>query len=599
MRDNLSLHQTKVCLLRRHMCVHCKAEGTYKEMIGCHLDNCPDLMVPCPNSGCEVSVKRKDMASHHLECQHETINCPYKDIGCDHTSPRCTMADHKATSYDHHLELAMKKSINQKIKLKNQDEKIKNLQMGCTPPVIKISQFSQFKVHDKSWFSAPFYTHNCGYKMCLRVDANGSSGGKGTHVSVYLHLMKGENDDVLTWPISYECTFTLLNQVKDEGHHTDSFTTAKGENTASSRVLSDEMSGFGWGKPTFIAHTKLEEKQYLIDDSLYFRVQVKLIPGIKPWLVATSCGHYLELAMKKQDEKIANLKIQLEEKLKAQLKKQDEKLETQLKKLDDKLETQLKQDEKLETQLKKLDDKLETQLKQDEKLETQLKKLETRLMNLETKITNLEMQLKKLDDKLETQLKLETRLMNLETKITNLEMQLKKQDDKLDKQLKKLEEKLETCHMNLDGKITNLETLLKFQNREVTHVFKMSGFFKLRMNNGAWDSPTFYIQGYKMHLNVDANRGNASCITVWLVQNRGEQDADLTWPISLNCTVTLLNHRGGGHIVKQVNITMQDSVMHYYINDIHHDELGLQKVEQCPYLKDGGLHFRLLIALTS
>ena len=288
-RNNLHLH-TEVCLLRKHRCEHCKAEGPYKEMIGGHLDKCPDLMVPCPNSGCEVSIKRKDMASNHLECPHETISCPYKDAGCTYTSPRQAMEHHKATSCGHHLDLAMVQLKDAMVQLKKHGEKF--TEMHCTPLVIKMSQFSQLKVNNKRWYSPGFYTHTCGYKMCFSVDANGYGAGKGTHVSEFLHLMKGENDDALTWPIKYMCTITLLNQLKDEGHHTVTINSPEGKDDIAlylSRVLSDDKAA-GWGFAQFIAHTKLDlqevkQCQYLKDDSLYFRVQVDLIPAVKPWLV--------------------------------------------------------------------------------------------------------------------------------------------------------------------------------------------------------------------------------------------------------------------------------------------------------------------------
>ena len=289
-REKHLMHCAVECPLRTHVCKHCKAEGPYKEMIGGHLAKCPDLMVPCPNSGCEVNIKRKDMASHHLECPHETISCPYKDVGCTYTLPRHTMADHKATSCGHHLDLSM-------VQLKKQDEEIRQLkkqgekkitEMNCKPLVIKMSQFSPLKVNNNVWYSPGFYTHAFGYKMCLLVYANGNGAGKGTHVSVFLHLMKGENDDALTWPIKYKCTVTLLNQLKHEGHHTGAFSLTKDEK-GDSRVLSAEEAA-GWGFAQFIAHPKLnlqveKQCQYLKDDSLYFRVQVELLHAIKPWLV--------------------------------------------------------------------------------------------------------------------------------------------------------------------------------------------------------------------------------------------------------------------------------------------------------------------------
>ena len=316
--DKHLLHCTEECPLRRHMCKHCRAEGPYKEMIGGHLAKCPDLMVPCPNSGCEVSIKRKDMASHHLECPHETISCPYKDVGCTYISPRHTMAGHKATSCGHHLDLAMVQLKDAKVELKDVKVELKDAmvqlmdakvqlkdamvqlkkhgekftEMHCTPLVTKMSQFSQLKANKNVWYSPGFYTHTCGYKMCLRAYANGCGAGKGTHVSVYLNLMKGENDDALTWPVKYKCTITLLNQLKDEDHHTDAINSCEDNGKVVNRVIIGEKATTGWGKAKFIAHTKLdlqegEQCQYLKDDSLYFRVQVDLIPAVKPWLVPT------------------------------------------------------------------------------------------------------------------------------------------------------------------------------------------------------------------------------------------------------------------------------------------------------------------------
>ena len=71
-----------------------------------------------------------------------------------------------------------------------------------------------FKLHSQKysrWFSTPFYTHPRGYKMCLCVYANGTGDGRGTHVSVFAHLMKGEFDDHLKWPFLGNVTIQLLN----------------------------------------------------------------------------------------------------------------------------------------------------------------------------------------------------------------------------------------------------------------------------------------------------------------------------------------------------------------------------------------------------
>ena len=44
--------------------------------------------------------------------------------------------------------------------------------------------------------------------------------GKGTHVSVYAYLMRGEFDDHLKWPFQGHVTVAMLNQLEDNHHAT-------------------------------------------------------------------------------------------------------------------------------------------------------------------------------------------------------------------------------------------------------------------------------------------------------------------------------------------------------------------------------------------
>ena len=60
--------------------------------------------------------------------------------------------------------------------------------------------FEQQKAEGDNWYSPSFYTHPRGYRMCLRVYADGNDDGKGTHVSVFVRLMRGEHDNYLKWP---------------------------------------------------------------------------------------------------------------------------------------------------------------------------------------------------------------------------------------------------------------------------------------------------------------------------------------------------------------------------------------------------------------
>ena len=51
-----------------------------------------------------------------------------------------------------------------------------------------------------SLYSPPFFTSLHGYRMCLRLYLDGDGQGKGSHVSLFLVIMKSDYDDLLTWP---------------------------------------------------------------------------------------------------------------------------------------------------------------------------------------------------------------------------------------------------------------------------------------------------------------------------------------------------------------------------------------------------------------
>uniref|UniRef100_H2YBM0 MATH domain-containing protein n=1 Tax=Ciona savignyi TaxID=51511 RepID=H2YBM0_CIOSA len=59
-----------------------------------------------------------------------------------------------------------------------------------------------------SLYSQPFYTSRYGYKMCAQVYFDGDGIGKGTHMSLFFFVMKGEYDALLPWPFR-QTVFTI------------------------------------------------------------------------------------------------------------------------------------------------------------------------------------------------------------------------------------------------------------------------------------------------------------------------------------------------------------------------------------------------------
>ena len=150
-------------------------------------------------------------------------------------------------------------------------------QLQPVPPVtIVMGGFISLKVSDNPCFSSPFYSHLKGYKMCLKVFANGRGRGAGTHVSVYVHLMRGEYDDDLLWPFRGDITLRLINHKADERHVERIFFFDDGApSSVAGRVAESERALKGRGFGQVISHSALHYGQntgFFTKDSLEFQV---------------------------------------------------------------------------------------------------------------------------------------------------------------------------------------------------------------------------------------------------------------------------------------------------------------------------------------
>ena len=132
-----------------------------------------------------------------------------------------------------------------------------------------MTNFEQHKKNEDEWYALPVYTHHQGYKICLKVYANGRHTGEGSHVSAFIHFMRGEFDDSLKWPFRGDISFRLLDQLEDKDHITETNKYTVNTNYCS-RVTGKQM-GRGYGRGMFIAHTELKPK-YLRNDTLLFQI---------------------------------------------------------------------------------------------------------------------------------------------------------------------------------------------------------------------------------------------------------------------------------------------------------------------------------------
>ena len=245
------------------------------------LEGCPFTVISCPlsHTGCEVKLPRRDVKIHvnddllshlmrqtalvlTLSTQLQTLNTQLQTVSVELDSVK-----------------GEKQQLKQNVtELKRKIEKLEEAQQlafntGHPIGPVKIIM-SNFKQHqdETAWYSPPFYTHPRGYKMCLCVWPKGFASGRGTHISVTIHLMHGEFDDQLKWPFRGDITYQLEDQDQALHHITKivDFTDRTPDEYAK-RVTDGEMNVKGWGHSKLLPLFDLQPK-YLKNDRIKFQI---------------------------------------------------------------------------------------------------------------------------------------------------------------------------------------------------------------------------------------------------------------------------------------------------------------------------------------
>ena len=311
MQKDLEEHLKTCCPNRDHECEHCGKKSPYAFITQVHDGKCRKKIIPCPNAGCGDTMERQQVRKHvRTKCLYAVIPCKYKGLGCDTELKREDMAAHEQDD-KFHLHMALE-TVNlqhgaigklqqttnsqrdiialQQVAIdslqatvKSTEDKVDSLHIMLKNKASEIETFRLIACKKKKWtkvfYFPPFYTHPNGYRMALRVDANGVGAGEGTHVSVYAPILVGEYDAELEWPFVGSVTFILLNQLEDKNHHAE---VVHFDATKNARVNG------AWCYPDFIPHSALAHDpvkniQYLKDDTLYFKMAVE-VTNRKPWL---------------------------------------------------------------------------------------------------------------------------------------------------------------------------------------------------------------------------------------------------------------------------------------------------------------------------
>lgn len=281
-RKNLETHERKHCPNRDYTCGNCGEKGTYAVITQVHDEVCGKKLILCPNVLCEQKVER-DMVSRHinLECGYTVVSCKYQEIGCDIKLKRHDMSEHEESDDRTHLHMALDVVTALKKTVSVLEEKATTVLKRGESLVLKITDFEHKWKSSEVFKSLPFYTSANGYCMTILVHANGCGYGRGTHVSVYTRILQGRNDGNLNWPFVGILIVTLLNQWEDNNHHMkkvkpalQSFDVDTGTTRGCAKFISH----------THLAHDPVKNTEYLREDTIFLRVSVQEVTGVRHWL---------------------------------------------------------------------------------------------------------------------------------------------------------------------------------------------------------------------------------------------------------------------------------------------------------------------------
>lgn len=227
----------------------------------------------CPQCGQNSGLPQNLNGQHRLICPNVDVACLYGSIGCQERPARKALEDHLQGAVASHLRLLYEKLSKlqqmQSMPISRNDQTLQDLydrlvsleQALCEQSirqeelmrrlannngqiVWRIKQFTACKLN--LHYSEAFYTApQMGYKLCLRCSISPEA------VGIFVHLMAGQDDDILQWPFEGKISITLKNR-RPGGH--DLIETMSTSNcSAAFERPTGLRNKIGFGLPHFIS----------------------------------------------------------------------------------------------------------------------------------------------------------------------------------------------------------------------------------------------------------------------------------------------------------------------------------------------------------
>ena len=300
-KRNILEHVRDSCPLREVVCEYCKGKVKASEM-NPHLEDCDEFPLHCPN-GCSKEgdeglreLKRKDIPVHlDNHCPLQKVQCSYWEHGCREEMERRQTDTHEREFFHIHFKLSMtdikqkQTESTNKIAILEKQNSDKDIQIASLTKALlsqlptgrlewNVKEVKQ-KIENKDITdSDPFYVGL--YKCQCSIYWNRNNTG---NVGVFIHIMRGDFDEKLHWPIRYRYTFVLINQVnsKDNLVYSNEVTKKDLEKYPNSlKRPTEHRNSDALGTRSLISNTEILEEKYYKQDSVTLHISVEVLPSL-------------------------------------------------------------------------------------------------------------------------------------------------------------------------------------------------------------------------------------------------------------------------------------------------------------------------------
>lgn len=161
----------------------------------------------------------------------------------------------------------------------NMEQKIKGTRkLATTTFVWRLASFEQLvkkaRLGKQILVSDPFYTNRHGYKMKVKIYPNGHGTGQGTHVSVYIVLMKGEYDAILSWPFARKVILSIIDQEDNLADRRNIVVSFKEKDPIKcfGKPQSGDNEAYGFQKVASLED--LQTRKYVVGGNMFIQVEI-------------------------------------------------------------------------------------------------------------------------------------------------------------------------------------------------------------------------------------------------------------------------------------------------------------------------------------